>query len=77
MFITPTFILSLRFVNSGVSDYNLTLHCRNIGNKTYVPTTWKILFDLKEVDKTGNYTLWLALASANLAELQVRNIFQC
>ncbi|KAL8109227.1 hypothetical protein AgCh_025356 [Apium graveolens] len=45
---------------------------RNAGNKTYVATTWKVLFDLKRVDTTRNYTLQLALASANGAELQVR-----
>lgn len=44
---------------------------RNIGNKTYVPTTWKVVFNLSEVDNSANYTLQLALASANDAELQV------
>ncbi|KAI3451276.1 hypothetical protein Pfo_007941 [Paulownia fortunei] len=45
---------------------------RNIGNKTYVPTTWKIMFNLTNVDQSANYTLQLALASATDAELQVR-----
>ncbi|KAK3016424.1 hypothetical protein RJ639_006191 [Escallonia herrerae] len=45
---------------------------RLVGNGTYVPTTWQILFDLKDIDQTGNYTLQLALASATTAELQVR-----
>ncbi|GAA0186311.1 lyase [Lithospermum erythrorhizon] len=45
---------------------------RDIGNKTYVPTTWQIIFNLDSVDSTGDYTLQLALASANEAELQVR-----
>ncbi|KAL8109224.1 hypothetical protein AgCh_025354 [Apium graveolens] len=45
---------------------------RKVGNNTYVPAIWKILFDLKKVDTTRNYTLQLALASANEAELQVR-----
>ncbi|KAL3838677.1 hypothetical protein ACJIZ3_023268 [Penstemon smallii] len=45
---------------------------RNAGNKTYIPTTWKILFDLSNVDDSGNYTLQIALASATDAELQVR-----
>ncbi|XP_071711956.1 uncharacterized protein [Rutidosis leptorrhynchoides] len=44
---------------------------RNVGNKTYIPTTWTVLFDLDKVT-TGNYTLQLALASATSAELQVR-----
>ncbi|KAA8546655.1 hypothetical protein F0562_003114 [Nyssa sinensis] len=45
---------------------------RNIGNKTYEPTTWQITFDLQNVIDTGNYTLQLALASAHEANLQVR-----
>ncbi|KAH6760095.1 Rhamnogalacturonate lyase family protein [Perilla frutescens var. frutescens] len=45
---------------------------RNIGNKTYIPTTWTVLFNLTDVDHSANYTLQLALASANDAELQVR-----
>ncbi|KAM7515834.1 hypothetical protein LguiA_005417 [Lonicera macranthoides] len=45
---------------------------RNIGNNTYRGTTWRILFDLKSVNTNGSYTLQLALASANGAELQVR-----
>uniref|UniRef100_A0A5B6ZQ63 rhamnogalacturonan endolyase n=1 Tax=Davidia involucrata TaxID=16924 RepID=A0A5B6ZQ63_DAVIN len=45
---------------------------RNVGNKTYKPTTWQILFDLQNVNKRGTYTLQLALASASFAELQVR-----
>ncbi|KAK1392015.1 Rhamnogalacturonan endolyase [Heracleum sosnowskyi] len=60
----------------GVSNYQIDwffAHVnRNIGNKTYVPTTWQILFDLEEIDESGNYTLHLALASATTAELQVR-----
>ncbi|XP_075089667.1 uncharacterized protein LOC107815910 [Nicotiana tabacum] len=42
------------------------------GNKTYIPTTWQIAFDLQEVEKPSNYTLQLALASTNEAELQIR-----
>nr|XP_018623891.1 probable rhamnogalacturonate lyase B isoform X2 [Nicotiana tomentosiformis] len=42
------------------------------GNKTYVPTTWQVLFDLDDIDQSANYTLQLALASANDAELQVQ-----
>ncbi|KAA8531471.1 hypothetical protein F0562_006176 [Nyssa sinensis] len=45
---------------------------RNIGNKTYESTTWKILFDIQNVKRARTYTLRLALASANAAELQVR-----
>lgn len=44
---------------------------RNVGNRTYVPTTWEILFDIDNVIEAGNYTLQLALASATAAELQV------
>ncbi|KAM3338532.1 hypothetical protein P3S68_030618 [Capsicum galapagoense] len=42
------------------------------GNKTYIPTTWQIVFDLQQVKDSSNYTLQLALASANEAELQIR-----
>ncbi|GFQ03724.1 rhamnogalacturonate lyase [Phtheirospermum japonicum] len=45
---------------------------RKIGNKKYVPTTWKIMFNLTNVYESANYTLQLALASATDAELQVR-----
>ncbi|CAN4126821.1 unnamed protein product [Withania somnifera] len=45
---------------------------RNIGNKTYEATTWKIIFNLVSVQKTSNYTLQLALAAAQGAALQVR-----
>ncbi|KAM0971062.1 hypothetical protein ACFX2A_019349 [Malus domestica] len=45
---------------------------RNIGNHTYEPTTWKILFELQNLTNPGNYTLQLALASATNAEVQVR-----
>ncbi|KAF5960455.1 hypothetical protein HYC85_001664 [Camellia sinensis] len=45
---------------------------RNIGNKTYEPTTWRIIFDLDNVSEIATYTLQLALASAHEAELEVR-----
>ncbi|OIT27777.1 PREDICTED: probable rhamnogalacturonate lyase B [Nicotiana attenuata] len=44
---------------------------RNIGNNTYNATTWRIIFSLVSVDNTSNYTLQLALAAAQRAELQV------
>ncbi|XP_059309412.1 probable rhamnogalacturonate lyase B isoform X2 [Lycium ferocissimum] len=42
------------------------------GNKTYIPTTWQIIFDLQELVYSSNYTLQLALASATEADLQIR-----
>ncbi|KAM3201384.1 putative rhamnogalacturonate lyase B [Capsicum annuum] len=45
---------------------------RKIGNNTYNATTWKIIFDLANVDNSSNYTLQLALAAAHESELQVR-----
>ncbi|KAL3628094.1 hypothetical protein CASFOL_028196 [Castilleja foliolosa] len=45
---------------------------RNLGNNHYEPTTWRIEFDINKVNREVNYTLQLALASANGAELQVR-----
>lgn len=44
---------------------------RKAGNENYVPTTWQISFDLKNVSK-GDYTLRIALATAHNADLQVR-----
>ncbi|MCD7463212.1 hypothetical protein HAX54_050162 [Datura stramonium] len=46
------------------------------GNKTYTPTTWQIVFDLQEVEDSSNYTLQLALASTNEADLQTFRILQ-
>ncbi|XP_022136796.1 probable rhamnogalacturonate lyase B isoform X2 [Momordica charantia] len=45
---------------------------RNVGNETYEATTWEIKFSLETVDKTANYTLQIALASAATCNLQVR-----
>ncbi|WCJ32020.1 Rhamnogalacturonate lyase family protein [Euphorbia peplus] len=45
---------------------------RGKGNNTYEATTWQIIFPMTEVNQSGNYTLQLALASANNAEIQVR-----
>ncbi|KAL1365474.1 hypothetical protein AAHE18_03G290900 [Arachis hypogaea] len=60
----------------GVNKYNrdwFYAHVtRNMGNKTYEPTTWQIIFEHRNDIIEGNYTLQLALASAADAELQVR-----
>ncbi|VVB09845.1 unnamed protein product [Arabis nemorensis] len=60
----------------GVSDYkkewfyaHLT---RNAGKGIYQATTWQIVFNLKTVTQTGNYTLRIALAAATTANLFVR-----
>ncbi|KAJ8765523.1 hypothetical protein K2173_014645 [Erythroxylum novogranatense] len=45
---------------------------RTKGNRTYKGTTWQINFDLGDLKRSGSYTLQLALASATVAELQVR-----
>ncbi|KAJ8557424.1 hypothetical protein K7X08_003049 [Anisodus acutangulus] len=62
--------------NVGTSNYSkdwFFAHVtRNIGNKTYEATTWRIVFNLECVDNASNYTLQLALAAAQGAELQVR-----
>ncbi|KAE8010477.1 hypothetical protein FH972_006845 [Carpinus fangiana] len=58
-----------------VSDYSkdwFYAHVtRNINNRTYEAATWKIVFELESVN-IGYYTLQLALASANEADLEVR-----
>lgn len=38
----------------------------------YVPTTWEIVFNARNVMRRGSYTLQLALASSSFAEIQVR-----
>ncbi|KAJ9187004.1 hypothetical protein P3X46_002504 [Hevea brasiliensis] len=45
---------------------------RKINNNTYQGTTWQIKFKLDGVDQCGTYKLRLALATANVADLQVR-----
>ncbi|RDX82939.1 rhiE, partial [Mucuna pruriens] len=60
----------------GVSKYNkdwFYAHVtRNMGNKTYQPTTWQIIYDNRGPIIRGNYTLQLALACTADADLQVR-----
>ncbi|KAF7126689.1 hypothetical protein RHSIM_Rhsim11G0179800 [Rhododendron simsii] len=45
---------------------------RRKNDNTYQGTTWQIKFKLDMVDQTGTYKLRVALAAANLGELQVR-----
>ncbi|KAL7143867.1 hypothetical protein ABFS83_08G220400 [Erythranthe nasuta] len=45
---------------------------RKINKKNYTGTTWQIQFDVRKVITTASYTLRIALASANFAEIQVR-----
>ncbi|KAE9614477.1 hypothetical protein Lal_00012317 [Lupinus albus] len=59
-------------VNKFNKDWFFAHVTRNIGNKTYGPTTWQIIFEHEHDIFSGNYTLQLALASAKDAELQVR-----
>lgn len=49
-------------------------YCRKKDNNTYEGTTWQIKFELDHADQSGTYKLRLALATANVAELQVCNI---
>ncbi|KAG4200528.1 hypothetical protein ERO13_A05G216800v2 [Gossypium hirsutum] len=60
----------------GVSDYRkdwfFAQVVRKIGDNAYQGTTWQIKFELDNVDRNGIYKLRVALASATLAELQVR-----
>ncbi|KAI8536469.1 hypothetical protein RHMOL_Rhmol10G0259300 [Rhododendron molle] len=60
----------------GVSNYSrdwFFAHVtRHEGDGKYTAATWKVLFEIKAVNRAGNYTLRVALASANEAELQVR-----
>ncbi|XP_058190698.1 probable rhamnogalacturonate lyase B isoform X2 [Rhododendron vialii] len=60
----------------GVSDYRkdwfFAQVTRRKNDNTYQGTTWQIKFKLDMVDQTGTYKLRVALAAANLGELQVR-----
>ncbi|KAL1222518.1 hypothetical protein V5N11_018891 [Cardamine amara subsp. amara] len=59
----------------GVSDYKkdwFFAHVtRKIGDDTYQKTTWQIKFKLEKVQKNSTYKIRIALATANVAELQV------
>ncbi|XP_050234926.1 probable rhamnogalacturonate lyase B [Mercurialis annua] len=60
----------------GVSDYRTDWFFAQVNRKkndnTYQRTTWQIKFKLDNLDKNGIYKLRIAIASATLAELQVR-----
>ncbi|KAL3733040.1 hypothetical protein ACJRO7_022547 [Eucalyptus globulus] len=60
----------------GTSDYRkdwfFAQVTRETGNNTYNGTTWQIKFTIYSIDHTGTYKLQLALATAQISELQVR-----
>lgn len=60
----------------GVSDYSKDWFFAQVPRKnednTHQGTTWQIKFKLNDVDQRNTYQLRVALASATLAELQVR-----
>lgn len=60
----------------GVSDYSRDWFFAQVPRKkddnTHEGTTWQIRFKLNNVDRNGTYKLRVAIASATLAELQVR-----
>ncbi|KAL6184537.1 hypothetical protein ACLB2K_045938 [Fragaria x ananassa] len=60
----------------GVSDYTKDWFFAHVTRKQvdgkYQGTTWKIKFQLDHVNQTKPYTLRIALATANVAELQIR-----
>ncbi|XP_022866692.1 uncharacterized protein LOC111386454 [Olea europaea var. sylvestris] len=58
----------------GTSDYRkdwFFAHVNRRTNNTFQSTTWQVSFNLTDV-RTQTYTLQIALASANYAEIQVR-----
>ncbi|KAI3435127.1 Rhamnogalacturonan endolyase [Psidium guajava] len=59
----------------GVDDYRrdwFFAHVtRNIGNSTYVPTTWRIDFNLQNVNFRGTYRLQMAVASATQSRISI------
>ncbi|XP_022884571.1 uncharacterized protein LOC111401185 [Olea europaea var. sylvestris] len=61
----------------GTSDYRKDWFFAHVNRRMnnghkFEATTWQVLFDLKNVQTRGNYTLQIALASASYAEIQVR-----
>ncbi|KAM5575243.1 putative rhamnogalacturonate lyase B [Rosa sericea] len=60
----------------GVSDYTKDWFFAHVTRKKddgkYQGTTWQIKFRLDNVSQTKTYTLRIALATANVAELQIR-----
>ncbi|XP_059307364.1 uncharacterized protein LOC132058946 isoform X2 [Lycium ferocissimum] len=68
----PTLLNQLYAANNEERFRQYGLWDSEDGNKSYVPTTWQVQFDLEDVDQSSNYTLQLALASAHEAELQVQ-----
>ncbi|XP_027187687.1 uncharacterized protein [Cicer arietinum] len=60
----------------GVSEYRKDWFYAQVTRKkndgSYQGTTWQIKFNLHDVDASGIYKLRLALANANVSELQVR-----
>ncbi|XP_051126823.1 uncharacterized protein LOC127248504 [Andrographis paniculata] len=59
----------------GKSDYERDWFFAQVNRqsgKQFEATVWKIVFELKHVNKQASYTLWLAVAGAHGAEIQVR-----
>lgn len=52
----------------------LSLHYRKKDDNTYEKTTWTIKFKLNNVNKDETFKLRLALASAQVSDLQVFGI---
>lgn len=48
---------------------------RKKDDNSYEATTWQIKFKLDTVDQNATYKLRIALATANVAELEARNLF--
>lgn len=58
----------------GVSNYSkdwFFAHVTRNVKGSYVPTTWRIVFNARNVSRRGRYTLRVALASASFAEIKV------
>ncbi|XP_057251848.1 probable rhamnogalacturonate lyase B [Beta vulgaris subsp. vulgaris] len=58
-------------VSNHTKDWFYAQVLRRTGPEIYQATVWQVVFPLKDVVPNGNYTLQIALAAANQAELQV------
>lgn len=56
----------------GISDYRKDWFYAHVNRVNLEPTTWKIIFYLKQVSTAQNYALQVAIAASNLATLDVR-----
>src|ERR1044072_1974145 len=56
------------------TNFSILLNCRKARDNTLQGTTWQIKFEVGSVVQESTYKLRVAIASATLAELQVKSL---